>query len=242
MSARVSVILPVHDAASTLRSAITSIQRSIGSDEETLTVDDANKDETSAILPRLIDAGQRIRLQTNSKNLGVAVSLNLALDAARGRYIAHMDAHDISTVDHIPRQVQLLDTNPDIDLHKVIDATFTGKAEIEIWGDGERTHSLMCIHDCIRHDFEGHPFQAQISRELARRGYELEHEFCADYIRGKGTLARRLYDSHTLTFHPQTTNPPFVNCGLAGRARYERAYAATLKGHLTQHRPNVTKT
>lgn len=38
------------------------------------------------------------------------------------------------------------------------------------------------------HDFSGHPFQAQLSRELSRRGHDVTHSYCAAYTGGKGRL------------------------------------------------------
>ena len=38
------------------------------------------------------------------------------------------------------------------------------------------------------HDFSGHPFQVQLSRELARRGHVVTHSSCAAYVSGKGRL------------------------------------------------------
>lgn len=39
------------------------------------------------------------------------------------------------------------------------------------------------------HDYSGHPFQAQLSRELARRGHDVVHSTCPAYVSGKGNLA-----------------------------------------------------
>jgi glycosyltransferase involved in cell wall biosynthesis len=39
------------------------------------------------------------------------------------------------------------------------------------------------------HDHSGHPFQAELSRELARRGHEVTHSFASGYVSGKGRLA-----------------------------------------------------
>ncbi|PKW05041.1 Glycosyltransferase involved in cell wall bisynthesis [Streptomyces sp. 1222.5] len=39
------------------------------------------------------------------------------------------------------------------------------------------------------HDYSGHPFQAQLSRELARRGHDVVHSTCRAYVSGKGNLA-----------------------------------------------------
>jgi colanic acid biosynthesis glycosyl transferase WcaI len=38
----------------------------------------------------------------------------------------------------------------------------------------------------IVHDFAGHPFQIDLSRELAQRGHEVLHVYCESYTSGKG--------------------------------------------------------
>ena len=39
------------------------------------------------------------------------------------------------------------------------------------------------------HDHSGHPFQAELSRELARRGHTVTHSFATGYVSGKGRLS-----------------------------------------------------
>ncbi len=38
------------------------------------------------------------------------------------------------------------------------------------------------------HDYSGHPFQVELSRELAKRGHGVTHSYCAAYVSGKGHL------------------------------------------------------
>jgi len=38
------------------------------------------------------------------------------------------------------------------------------------------------------HDYSGHPFQVELSSELARRGHDVTHSYCAAYVSGKGKL------------------------------------------------------
>lgn len=38
------------------------------------------------------------------------------------------------------------------------------------------------------HDHSGHPFQAELSRELARRGHDVTHSYVEGYVSGKGRL------------------------------------------------------
>ncbi|MGW6903907.1 glycosyltransferase family 4 protein [Streptomyces sp. NPDC054940] len=40
------------------------------------------------------------------------------------------------------------------------------------------------------HDYSGHPFQAQLSRELAHRGHDVVHSTCPAYVSGKGNLTK----------------------------------------------------
>ncbi len=39
------------------------------------------------------------------------------------------------------------------------------------------------------HDYSGHPFQVELSSELARRGHVVVHSWCEAYVSGKGRLA-----------------------------------------------------
>ena len=50
------------------------------------------------------------------------------------------------------------------------------------------------------HDYSGHPFQAQLSRELARRGHEVTHSYCDGWPSGKGHLTAQ--PGETITFDP----------------------------------------
>ncbi|RNL66081.1 glycosyltransferase WbuB [Nocardioides marmoriginsengisoli] len=38
------------------------------------------------------------------------------------------------------------------------------------------------------HDFAGHPFQVELSRELARRGHDVTHSYCPAWVSGKGNF------------------------------------------------------
>ena len=52
------------------------------------------------------------------------------------------------------------------------------------------------------HDYAGHPFQFELSRELARRGHQVRHVFFADDIGPKGAAARGPGDPPTLSIEP----------------------------------------
>lgn len=111
---KVSVIMAVYNGALYVRTAINSILSQSLTDFELIVVDDASTDETSSILKSYTD--NRLIILRNSENLGFARSLNRALARASGDYVARMDADDISISCRFEKQVNFLDTHPEIGL------------------------------------------------------------------------------------------------------------------------------
>ena len=114
MSPRVSVIMPVYNAASYLKEAVDSILNQTFRDFELIILDDASTDESAKILDAYTDS--RIVRYTSDKNIGLANILNIGLDMARGEYIARMDSDDISLPTRLQTEVDYLDSHPKIDL------------------------------------------------------------------------------------------------------------------------------
>ena len=50
------------------------------------------------------------------------------------------------------------------------------------------------------HDYAGHPFQVQLSRELARRGHSVIHAFASGLLTPRGSLQKQAGDSKQLEF------------------------------------------
>lgn len=109
---KISVIMPVYNGEKYLRQAIDSILSQTFSDFEFIIINDASKDSTEEIIKSYND--ERIVYLKNEENLGVAGTLNKGIDAARGEYIARMDADDISMPDRFLKQVTIMDSNKDI--------------------------------------------------------------------------------------------------------------------------------
>jgi colanic acid biosynthesis glycosyl transferase WcaI len=60
------------------------------------------------------------------------------------------------------------------------------------------------------HDYSGHPGQVHLSRELARRGHQVEHQFCVSYTTGRGATERRADDPESFTIRPIQLRNPFA--------------------------------
>ncbi len=104
----ISVILPVFNAANTLRSAVESILKQTFHDFEFLIIDDGSTDQSLEILSRIKDARIKILRQ---KHAGIAIALNAGLAAAQGEFIARMDADDLSLPERFARQLALIESD-----------------------------------------------------------------------------------------------------------------------------------
>jgi glycosyltransferase involved in cell wall biosynthesis len=106
----VSVLVSAHDAAQFLRLALASVLRQTLGDLELIVVDDGSSDGTDAILESIDDP--RLIVLRNEERLGLAASLNRALDTASGRYVARLDADDVALPERLERQVAHLRAHP----------------------------------------------------------------------------------------------------------------------------------
>ncbi len=107
--AEVSVILPCFNAASSVRSSIQSILDQTFEDWELIIVDDASTDQSVNVVTAILD--KRIKLVQLSKNNGYPVAMNEGIAQAKGKYIARMDADDISAPTRLQEQVKALELN-----------------------------------------------------------------------------------------------------------------------------------
>lgn len=107
----VSVVMPTYNAGNFLCSAIDSILNQTYKNIEFIVVDDYSTDDTLKILKQY---GKRIKVTTNKINLGISRSANIAINEAKGEFIARMDADDIASFDRIEKQVKFLISNKNV--------------------------------------------------------------------------------------------------------------------------------
>lgn len=109
---RVSVLMPSYGQARFIGRAIASLQAQSVGDWELLIVDDGSPDATAAaVAPFLGDP--RVVYRRLERNLGLGAALNLALEMARGRYIAYLPSDDLFYAEHLETLAALLDTRPE---------------------------------------------------------------------------------------------------------------------------------
>jgi len=112
---RVSVVLPVRNGQRYVRTAVESILGQTFDNFELLALDDGSTDDTPRILSELTAQDRRLRL-IQTERRGLVHTLNHGFDAARGEYVARMDADDIAFPGRIEAQVSALDREPELGL------------------------------------------------------------------------------------------------------------------------------
>ncbi|MDA0348427.1 MAG: glycosyltransferase [Verrucomicrobia bacterium] len=112
---KVSVIMPVRNAASTIQRAVKSIRDQTLENWELIIVDDGSKDDTIKILEAQAVEDKRIRIHTQ-KPLGIVKALNIGIACSSGTLIARMDADDVSHPERLSLQSSFLNENKGIGL------------------------------------------------------------------------------------------------------------------------------
>jgi hypothetical protein len=109
----ISVILPVRNGGRFLAPALESVLAQTGVPFDVLVVEDASSDQTPAVLAAFAARHANLRV-LRGEGRGIARALNLAVAHAAGRYIARMDADDITLPGRLAAQFQYLEQHPQV--------------------------------------------------------------------------------------------------------------------------------
>jgi len=107
---RVSVVIPAYNAAWCVARAVDSVLNQSFRDFELIVVNDGSTDRTAEVL-----VGYRERLHVvDQANGGLSSARNAGIAAARGHYVAFLDADDWWLPDKLARQVAWMEARPEL--------------------------------------------------------------------------------------------------------------------------------
>ena len=109
----ISVLMPVYNGEKYLAEAIESILNQTFRDFEFIIVYAKSQDGTLEIIKKYIQIDNRIKL-IEVDHKGIVYSLNIGIDMAKGKYIARMDADDISLPERFEVQHAYMEKNQEI--------------------------------------------------------------------------------------------------------------------------------
>lgn len=110
--ALVTVIMPLHNAAPTLNTALASLTEQTWPLLEIIAIDDASTDATPTILQQWAARDTRIRVVRHGTNLGAYAARNRGLAMAQGQFVTVADGDDWHHPQKIERQCRHLLSHP----------------------------------------------------------------------------------------------------------------------------------
>lgn len=141
MNPVVSVVMSVYNGELYLREAVDSILNQTFTDFEFIIIDDGSTDSSAEILQSYRDT--RIRL-FQQENVGLAVALNKGIARAKGKYIARMDADDMSFLERLGMQYRFMEAHSDI----------LAIGSSAVWIDKDGSHICICRKPAVVKDFK----------------------------------------------------------------------------------------
>src|SRR5689334_18400398 len=101
----VSIITPAYNAEGSLGETIASVRAQTWTAWEMVIADDCSRDGTRGLVQKIAAIDSRVRLVTLQENSGPAMARQAALEVARGRYVAFLDADDQWLPAKLERQI-----------------------------------------------------------------------------------------------------------------------------------------
>jgi len=109
-------------------------------------------DGTLEICEQFACKDERLRVYVNEAHLGFAQSLNRGLTLCKGKYIARMDADDVSHEDRLEKQVDYMERNLDVDILATQARVISPESEhIMLCLDPESIRARLLLGNCIPH-------------------------------------------------------------------------------------------
>lgn len=109
----ISVVMSVYNGEKYLDEAIESILNQTYKDFEFIIINDGSTDKSLEIIKKYENQDERVVL-ISRENRGLITSLNEGIEKAKGKYIARMDADDISLPQRFEKQVEFMKKNLDV--------------------------------------------------------------------------------------------------------------------------------
>lgn len=182
-----TVMMPVRNEAALLEEALRSFLQDPLEDLEVLLINDGSTDGTRELLDRLAKDQTQLRV-IHTPPRGLALSLQLGLEEARGDFLLRMDADDLCEPGRIIRQLHALQQDPELGVlgGQVIGESLDGSAPGQgmsryiAWQNGLLTHEEICRALFIESPLV-HPSIAARTHLLREAGGYIEGDFPEDY-------------------------------------------------------------
>lgn len=111
MEPLVSIITPSYNSKEFIGETIESVLNQTYKNWEMLIVDDYSTDNSFEIIKKYTQKDSRIKYFKNKKNRGPAISRNIGIEIAKGKYIAFLDSDDFWDKEKLKYQIEFMERN-----------------------------------------------------------------------------------------------------------------------------------
>jgi glycosyltransferase involved in cell wall biosynthesis len=164
----VSVLMPSYNHDKYLRESIESILDQTLKDLELVIVDDASSDTSREIILEYAQGDKRIKGIFHERNMGIAKTVNHAIDASTGKFIAFTASDDVWMPKKLEMQVEILTKNENL----------------VVWSDGEIIDETGKISAKLFVDLHG-------ARKRKKSGKILDELLAGNYVFGTSRILKR---------------------------------------------------
>ncbi|MFE7412886.1 glycosyltransferase family 2 protein [Streptomyces laurentii] len=154
----VSVVMPVHNSAATLGASVRSVLAQTHTDVELLITDDASSDDSMDLLKEFAWQDGRVLPEAAPRQGGAARARNLAIERAKGDYVAFLDSDDLWLPTKLEKQLAFAATAGTpltFTSYYKMEALFEGEAAdfVEngrvVWAPEQVDYRAMLVQDHI---------------------------------------------------------------------------------------------
>lgn len=174
----VSVIIPAYNASPTIAGAIASSLGQTLGDLEIIVIDDASSDDTAERVQAMSASDGRVRLVRLPINRGPAHARNVGIAAAKGEWIAPLDADDYYVPGRLATLVALA--------HRCrADLMADNQVLMRGWAGDERSFLLpevgakvhrIVLDEWLLHNLPGHGYGYGLLKPIMRREFLRRHQ------------------------------------------------------------------
>jgi glycosyltransferase involved in cell wall biosynthesis len=235
----ISVVMSVYNGEKYLDEAIESILNQTYTNFEFIIINDGSKDRSLKIIEYYKNKDERIVI-ISRENKGLIASLNEGIERAKGKYIARMDADDISLPTRFEEQVNYMESN-DV----VLCGTF-----IELFGTESKVRKYPVSDSDIRSFFIfrspfAHPsvmMDAKIVKSIKYNKdfiHAEDYKLWAEFLQhGKAVNIAKVLLKYRVTAEQITSKYGDISVETSKKVRREYINDFFIKNNITQEVPS----
>ena len=215
MSEMISIITPMYNSEEFILDMIKSVQAQTYQNWEMIVVDDCSQDGGPNIVKEISKTDERIKLISQKQHSGPSYVRNVAIELAKGRYLAFLDSDDLWHEQKLNKQLNFMKKNHYAftytgfekinEAGKVIGTVFPYKEEV-CYYDLLKSNHIGCLTVMIDLKILGHKMYMPDIRKRQDHGFWLDvlkvidkayclHEILCQYRIRKGSISINKIDN-----------------------------------------------